>query len=256
MAQRYQVPAIKRAFEVVELLASQESGLSISELHRKLHLPLSSAATIVYTLQDLGYLDRDEISSRYHLSVKLFGVARRAHERVDLVTQCHGLLDEVVRKSGLTGHISVLRDGEAMYVDRVQSGSMVQIFTYVGMRWPVQVSAAGKALLAFLPQSELDALMDKMSLRKLTNYTITSKRLLERQLQNFRRLGYSWERNEGEAGLGCVAAPIFGPHHKLVAALSLSGTVHQIRKVKIEAIGSLAKQFANLMSLRLGDRPD
>ena len=256
MTQRYQVPAIRRAFEVVELLATQDSGVSISELHRQLHLPLSSAASIVYTLKDLGYLERDEVSSRYSLSVKMFGIARRAHEKVDLVSQCHGLLEEAVRKSGLTGHLSVLRGCESMYVDRVQSKSMVQIFTYVGMRWPAHISAAGKALLAFLPEPELHALLRQMSLRKLTTHTITSKRLLEKQLQSFRRLGYTWERNEGEVGLGCLAAPVFGAHHKLVAALSLTGTAHQIQRAMIPSLGSMVKQFSLQMSLRLGDQSD
>ncbi len=48
-----------------------------------------------------------------------------------------------------------------------------------------------------------------MTLKKLTPYTITSRRVLEKQLAGFRRVGYAWERNEGEMGLGCVAAPIF-----------------------------------------------
>lgn len=59
MAKRYLVPAIKRAFDLIELLAQQESGLTISDVHRHMGLPLSSVATIVYTLCDLGYLERD-----------------------------------------------------------------------------------------------------------------------------------------------------------------------------------------------------
>src|SRR5574337_1477022 len=145
MAARYLVPAVKRAFEIIELLAMRESGASISEIRRALHLPLSSVATIVYTLTDLGFLERDEQTSRYRLSVKMFGIARRALDRTDLVAQCHGLLEELVRNSKLTGHLAVLRDAESMYVDRVQSGGFVQFLSYVGLRWPVHTSAVGKA---------------------------------------------------------------------------------------------------------------
>ena len=79
MAQRYQVPAVKRAFEIIELLATRDAGAGISEIRRALQLPLSSVAAIVYTLTDLGFFERDERTSRYRLrsSVALRTTMRR-----------------------------------------------------------------------------------------------------------------------------------------------------------------------------------
>jgi len=250
MTPRYRVPAVKRAFDIIELLATQDSGLSVSELQRSLRFPLSSVATIVYTLQDLGYLERDVVTSRYRLSVKMFGIARRALDRLDLSSRCHNLLEELVRRSGLTGHLAVLRAGESMYIDRVPSEGLVQVSSYVGMRWPVHCSAVGKALLAFLPESELRQTLRKLTLKQVTLSTITSKPLFEKQLGSFRRLGYAWEQNEGEIGLGCVAAPGFGAHGEVLTATSLTGTAHQVSKEKIPALGALVKQYAQQMSLR------
>src|SRR3979409_2192370 len=118
MTKRYLVPAVKRAFELIDLVAKHDAGLTISDIQRKMALPLSSVATIVYTLHDLGYLERDPETSAYSLSVKLFGIARRAADRMDIANQCHNLLESAVRESGLTGHLAVLRDGESMYIDR------------------------------------------------------------------------------------------------------------------------------------------
>ncbi len=252
MTRRCTVPAIKRAFEIIELLAKRNAGLSISEIHRALHLPLSSAAAILYTLRDMSYVERDEETSRYYLSVKMLGIARQALDRLDLVAKCHKWLEEAVRESGLTGHLAVLRDGESMYIDRVQSESLVQVSSYVGQRWPVHVSAVGKALLAFLPETNLQTALQQMTLRGLTPYTITSRQALARQLRAFRRLGYCWERNEGEMGLGCVAAPVFGPQHEVVAAMSLSGTTQQISRARVSPLGKLVKKYAQQMSARLG----
>jgi IclR family acetate operon transcriptional repressor len=253
MPQRYRVPAVKRAFDIIELLATQDSGLSVSELQRSLRLPLSSVATIVYTLQDLGYLDRDEVTARYRLSIKMFGIARHALDRLDLSSRCHNLLGELVRRSGLTGHLAVLRAGESMYIDRVPSDGLVQVSSYVGMRWPVHVSAVGKALLAFLPERELQQTLRKLSLKRLTPSTITSRALFAKQLRSFRRLGYAWEQNEGEIGLGCVAAPILGAHGEVIAAVSLTGTAHQVSKDKVSRLGALVKDYAHQMSLRMGN---
>jgi IclR family transcriptional regulator, KDG regulon repressor len=252
MAHRYLVPAVKRAFDIIEFLAKQDSRMGIQDIRSTLGLPLSSTANIVYTLRDLGYLERDESDSSYRLSVKLLGVARQAQDRLDLVTQCHGLLEDAVRESKLTGHIAVLRDGESMYIDRVPSNTLVQVNTYVGQRWPAHTSAGGKAILAFLPEARLERLLKQISLTKRTPYTITSRSGLVKQLRTFRRLGYSWETNEGEVGLGCVAAPILGPGREVFAAMSLSGTTHQISSAKLPSLGNLVRRYTQQMSRRLG----
>jgi DNA-binding IclR family transcriptional regulator len=254
MPQRYLVPAVKRAFEVIEFVARQDSAVGISDIRRVLGLPLSSTANIVYTLADLGYLERSEPDPAYRLSVKLLGIARRAQDRLDLVSQCHSLVQDAVRESGLTGHIAVLREEQSMYIDRVPSNSMVQVNSYIGQRWPAHTSAVGKAILAFMPEGQMERLLKHMTLNKRTPYTITSPAALIKQLRAFRRLGYSWERNEGEVGLGCVAAPIFGPGHEVLAALSLTGTTQQVSPARTSVLGNLARKYAHQMSRRLGDQ--
>jgi DNA-binding IclR family transcriptional regulator len=119
----------------------------------------------------------------------------------------------------------------------------------------LHTSAAGKALLAFLPDPELAQSLGRMTLKKLTPRTVTSKRVFEAHLRKIRRLGYSWERNEGEWGVGCVAAPVFGPRHDIVAAISLTGTTQQVSKNRVPALGALVKRYAESMSSRLGGRP-
>lgn len=252
MAPRYLVPAVKRAFEVIEFLAKQDSAVGISDIRRTLGLPLSSTANIIYTLTDLGYLERSESDFSYRLSVKLLGVARRAQDRMDLVSQCHSLVQDAVRESGLTGHIAVFRDGQSMYIDRVPSNSMVQVNSYVGQRWPAHTSAVGKAILAFMREGQLERMLKQMNLNERTPYTITSLPALMKQLRAFRRLGYAWERNEGEMGLGCVAAPIFGPSHEVLAAVSLTGTTQQVSSARTPTLGLVVKKYAQQMSRRLG----
>jgi len=252
MLRQYLVPAVTRAMNVLELLSRQDSGMSISEIHRSLKLPLSSAANIVYTLRNLGYLERDEQDSRYQLSFKLVGISRRVLERMDSLNQCHSLLEDLARELGLTVHLAVMRDGESIYVDRVSSDGLVQFSSYVGMRWPAHSSAAGKALLAFLPESELHRMLKEITLVKMTPRTITSRRVLEGQLLSFRRAGYTWEMEEGETGVACVAAPIYGPQGEVVAAVSVTGTIRQISRQRIPVTGAAVKKYAEMMSGRIG----
>jgi len=252
MRRQYLVPAAKRALEVIELLSRADAGMSLSEIHRSLRLPLSSAANIVYTLQTLGYLERNADNSRYRLSLKMLSISQRLLGYLDIPRRCHDLLEDLVQESGLTGHLAVLRDGESIYIDRAASNGLVQFSTYVGMRWPAHCSAVGKALLAFLGDAELRTALQHLSLYKVTPRTISSRRALENQLRSFHRLGYTWEMEEGEMGVACVAAPLYGDRGQLVAAVSVAGTIQQIPKGRIKEVGAKVKRYGQMMSARLG----
>jgi len=249
---RYLVPAIKRCFDLIDLLADREKGLTVTEIHRTLHLPLSSAAAILYTLQALGYIEKDEETSCYTLTTKLFTLSGKMSDHFDLVGRCHSLLEHLATESGFTAHIAVMRDGESMYIDRVPGSGLMQFSSYVGMRWPLHASGVGKAILAFLPEEERVQTLKYLPLTKLTQYTITIRQQLDKQLKEFHRLGYAWEVNEGEPGVACVGAPIFGPEQQLLAAVSVVGTTHLIHEETIRPLGRLVKRVADAMSARLG----
>jgi DNA-binding IclR family transcriptional regulator len=129
---------------------------------------------------------------------------------MDIVNRCHAVLEQALRESGLTGHLAVLRDGESMYIDQVQSDGFVQVSTYVGLRWPAHTSEVGKVLLAFLPGPRREKTLAGMKLKRLTPRTITSRSVLARQLASFLRTGYGWERNEGGWGWAVWPHPCSG----------------------------------------------
>jgi len=251
---QYLVPAIKRCFDLIDLLAEKERGLTVTEIHRALRLPLSSTAAILYTVQALGYIEKDQESARYTLGAKLFSYSGRKTEQQVIAGRCHPLLEQLVAESGLTGHLAVMREGESMYIDRVPSAGLIQFSSYVGMRWPLHASGVGKVLLASLPEGELAQTLKYLPLGKITDHTVTVRQQLEKQLRRFRRLGYAWEMNEGEPGVACVAAPIFGTSGEPLAAVSVTGTTHQITDERIATLGPLVKKYAEAMSGRLGSK--
>jgi len=255
LRKQYLVPAIKRSFDVIDLLAQRDAGMTVSEVHRALHLPLSSAAAILYTLQALGYIEKDVQSSRYSLGLKLLSFSRRLVDQLNIVGRCHSLLEQLAAETGLTSHIAVMRDGESMYVDRVPGSGLIQFSSYIGMRWALHASGVGKALLVGLADEELARTLKYLPLTKMTPHTITVRSHLEKQLHEFRRCGYTWEISEGEAGVVCVAAPILGAEGAVPAAVSVTGTTHQITDERIPSLGTVVKRFADLMSARLGSKP-
>ena len=70
-ASRYSVPNLDRALSLLEVLSATPAGLTLSELAATLHIPTNSVFRISRTLEERGYLERQEATKRFCLTQKL-----------------------------------------------------------------------------------------------------------------------------------------------------------------------------------------
>jgi DNA-binding IclR family transcriptional regulator len=77
--------------------------------------------------------------------------------------------------------------------------------------------------LAYLPLKERQHILENIVLKAVTPKTIVKTEALERQLELFAEQGYAVDDEEGEAGLFCLAAPVFDAYRKIIAAISVAG---------------------------------
>lgn len=116
---------------------------------------------------------------------------------------------------------------------------------------PLTCTAAGKAILASLPNHVLVELLPQV-LEEHTLNSVTDPRLLHAELQTIRRDGVAYERNEYRPGLNAIAAPLRGDHAEVLGAVSLASTNESTATLKtIEALTATAL----LLSAHLGFRP-
>ena len=110
----------------------------------------------------------------------------------------------------------------------------------------------GKALIAFLPEGELNYLIREHGLPRHNEKTITSSMRLKEELARVRRLGYAFDDEEDEIGLRCIGAPVFEQAGKAVASVSVAGTVRQIHPRNRRLIAEQVQQTASAISRELG----
>ena len=166
LGKQYLVPAIKRSFDVIDLLAQ---GILESRCRR-----FTARSTCRSAQPQQSYIPCRcwDISIKIHsrldipLGLKLYSFSRQLVDQLDLPGRCHGLLEQLAVETGFTSHIAVMRDGESMYVDRVPGSGLIQFSSYIGMRWALHASGVGKALLAFLPDEELTRTLKYLPLTK------------------------------------------------------------------------------------------
>lgn len=249
----YSVPAVQRTLDLIETMASNHHELTITEANRKFKIPKSSVYAILQTLKSRGYVTKDE-ADRYSLTLKLFSLSSALVDSLDLRGTLYPYLKELTTKAAITGHISVLDDGYAVYIEKVEVLGAIRVTTWIGKRMPVHSTSIGKALIAHLPENEIDRIVAKRGLPRLTGNTITKARELKNELARVRSAGYAISNEENEEGVRAVAAPIFDRDGKVVAAVNLGGSSIQIKVEDLPTLGEVVRSFAIRMSHALGYR--
>lgn len=250
------VPSLDRALLILEVLAKSPHGLSLSQLARQLALPKSSLHCLLLTFERRGYLYREDQTGRFRFGLKLHGLASLAITGIPWRTVATPLLHALAQKTRITAHMAILEQDEAVLVEKVEPLGLPRLATWVGKRMDLHCTALGKALIADLPEADLDRLLQRQTLLRHNENTIVSVRKLKENLSNVRRLGYSLDDEEEEIGSRCIGAAIYGApngdgHRAVQAAISIAGTVAQVDGERLKTLAAQVKETARQISDRL-----
>ncbi|MFD3991618.1 IclR family transcriptional regulator [Streptomyces sp. NPDC058583] len=249
------VPAVTRAFDVLELFLEGDGTLSAPEITRRLQLPRTTTHELVTTLTARNYLvPVPEQPGRYRLGVRTYQLGSRYAEQLDLAAEGHQVAREVADTCGETVHVAVLEDMDVIYIAKVDSTHAVRMVSAAGRRLPAHCTAVGKMLLATLPEAELEERLDGHDLAGMTPRSITDPDALRAALAEIRILGVAGEQQESNPDVSCVAAPVRDRSGRVVAALSVSVPVHRWSEDRENELTALAVTGASRLAERLGYR--
>jgi len=245
--------AVERALNILEATAQRREGLNNSEISRRLAIPKSSASYILRVLDRRGYLRRDVQTGRYRLGLKVLSLGKDAQAGVDLagvnlVDVALPFMRGLSEKIGMTVHLAVLDQGEAVYVEKVEAPGFFKVNTWVGRRMYLHSTSVGKALLAWMPKAEAEAILRQQGLKKRTPKTIISVPRLVAELERVRQLGHAVDDEENSLGARCLGAPIFDAGGNVAAALGVSGTLTQTDENNLPRIVEALKDAARKIS--------
>jgi DNA-binding IclR family transcriptional regulator len=251
-SQRFRLPSVDRAMNLLELLASSRSGLTLSELSRKLSIPKSTTYYLVYTLVTRGYVQRTG-SGHYSLGFRFADVASASTAGLNLSALAKPNLRQIAARLNLTALLAVLGGAEAVIIGKVtwardgDGGGGA----WVGRHLDLHCTAQGKALIAHLPDDELDHLLTGRELAGFTSKTILSLSALKAHLAEVRANGYAVNDEEQALGARAVAAPVVDSWGVVIAAISVRGSTQQIPSARLPDLGGEMVRAARDMSLQL-----
>ena len=216
------VQAVSRAFDILEIVASAGSPISMTDICKQAKLPRPTAHRLLRTLMVSGYIYQTP-HRKYALGTRLISLSRYAGGALGvalrpILTKAVVTLDESVS-------VAMLDQDYARYISHVPSERARRMFTEVGNQVSLHATGVGKAILAAMPHAQALATIERTQLRAFTPTTITDKDELIREIELTRERSYALDNGEHERGLRCVAVPVPGD---LYLAVSVSAPAERI----------------------------
>ena len=251
----YAIQTVRNCLRVLAAFGD-ERELGVTELTRLLDLHKNNVFRLLATLQEEGYVEKNEETDRYRLGIACLELAHAFARNRSLPLMARPVLAELSRATGESAHLGVLAEFEVMHLDSEQGDRLVVTGSRIALRLPAHCTALGKTLLGCGEARQLEAYDQQVvsaGLRPFTDSTLVDREKLFAHLHMVGAQGYALDLEECEIGLCCAAAPIHDDRGRVVAAISVSGPSFRLEPDILEQrIVPAVVQAAEELSRSLG----
>lgn len=247
-----QVQSLSRALNILNTLAESDGGFSLSDLALTVGLAPSTTHRLLTTLQNERYVVFDAERRVWNVGVQAFQTGNAFLKTRDLVSLARPLMRRLMETSGETVNLGISDHGEVIYLAQVECLKLMRAITHPGGRVPMHCSGIGKALLAWISEREVNAILHGRGLQRITSTTIDTPAKLREDLEKIRIRGFSFDDEENGVGLRCVASVIFDENGQPLAGISLSGPTARIKDERIQILGANVVETAVRITRAMG----
>lgn len=246
------VQSVDRTLSILELLSDYENGLGITDISERVNLHKSTVHRLLNTLIIKGYVQQNEDTNKYRLTLKLFQLGSKKIEKMNIVNVSRPLLKELMEKTNEVIHLVVREGIEIVYVAKVESQNPIRMYSRIGKKSPMYCTAVGKSMMAYMKDEEIQFIWEKSNIEQFTEYTVTDFDTFKENIKLIKKQGYAVDEQENEIGIRCIAAPIFDYEKNIVGAISISGSIISFKEEKIDEFSKLIIEYSNKISKELG----
>lgn len=243
------IKTTRQVFDIVEVL-KESGGLGVTEVARELNMSKSNAHRHLTTLDEVGYVVCED--GLYHPSARFLDIGQYVRYRNPVSELVQPKVEQLAEKTQERAEFIVEEHGRGVFLHRSTGANAVGTNTRIGATLPLHASAAGKAILSFLPEERLDEIIKQQGLQEQTPHTITDDETLREELESIRETSIAYNDQELIVGLRAVGTPICTPDGDVLGALSITGPTCRFRDDTIESeLPDLLRGVANEVELNL-----
>ncbi len=236
---------VQRALEILNCFTLENVELTLTEIAKKISLAKSTTTRLLATLEQNGYVMKEQETLKYRLGHKLYYLGYIAGKSIDIRQLAIPSLKKLRDNTKETVNLYLLENEYRVCVEQFEGLQNLRHMVKIGEKLPLWAGAGGKVLLAFQDhefQQRIFRFVD--SLEKLDR--------LKNELKIIQKEGWASSRDEREVGSSAVAAPIFDIDGKVRVCISVSGPTHRYSLDVIKQLRTLVKQEAAIISMKNG----
>lgn len=219
------VQSFARGLQVVRSFSAEAPHQTLSEVAARSGLTRAGARRILLTLQTLGYVESD--GKWFQLTPRILDLGFAYLSSMPIWNLAEPVMEHLVEQVKESSSVAVLDGTDIVYVMRVPTHKIMKNSLGIGSRLPAFCTSLGRMLLAGLGDDEVRARLEAAPRTALTRHTVTELDALVARVQQVRRQGWCLINQELEEGLISLAAPLYGPQGRMIAALNLSGQANR-----------------------------
>jgi IclR family transcriptional regulator, KDG regulon repressor len=242
--------SLRNALRLLNLFTSEEPELNLSDISTKLNIGISTAHRLTATLVQEGFIKKDSFTKNFRLGSSILGIGNVILSQYDLIHISQPILEQMVHQTGETAHISVLKNMQVVYLQKVDCKHPVYLLSHVGKHNPICCTSSGLAILAYQPDFYTNRVIE-LGLPAYTSNTITNPASLKVLLSEIRSKGYAYSREEMHKGVSSIAAPIRDFSGEVIASVSIAGPSSRINPQKQSKLSKAVKKAGENISEQL-----
>lgn len=248
---KYQAPALEKGLDILEYLSWRARPLSQAEIATGIKKSPNEIYRMLVCLEERGYLMREEHSSKYTLSLKMYTLSHR-HSPVDEIRHASLYpMQELALKLKQSCHLGVLYNDQLLVIFQAKSPSPIALSIEEGSLFPLLVTPSGRTLLAFLPQEERHNVLSRLELYQ--SYTPRQQAALEEALQTIRQQAGFVGPSDLSKGVTDIVKPIGNLETGIFGTLTVSLlTTEYDEHLTSQQMVSEVEQCAQAILSRLG----
>lgn len=217
---QYAAPALDKGLDIIEYLSATGIPQSQTEIAQALDRGSSELYRMLARLEARGYVHRDAVSGKYHLSLKLYHLSH-THSPVDALRRLAMYpMHELASKTGHPVHLCVLDHDALMVVLQERGPNVVTLSIEEGSRFPLLTTTSGNVMLASLRDEERRSLLAR--LQEFQEWKKSRRDEFIAQLEMIGRQGYHSASSQLTQGVSDIAARIGTPGAPVVATIAIS----------------------------------
>ena len=242
------VQSAGRVFQIIDALSTLGEG-SLTEIATRTDLPSSTVYDYLTSMVSEGMLIRED--KTYRLSLRFLQYGMRARNSIVLARHVEPTLKQLAEETGEIAWCMVEERGKGVYLNKVKGNHAVQPYGKVGNRVYLHNIAAGKAILARLPEERVHELIEQHGLPASTERTITDPETLFEELTEIRSRGVAFSDGEAMNRFRAVASPVV-TEGQLHGSIVVSGPENRLKGARFrEQIPELVAGAANALELEI-----